>query len=45
MSVTVQVTKSGIGTPENRLKILSSDLQHLVPKRFFEYSPLNIRLT
>ena len=30
-----------LGTPKNTLGILSSDLQYLVPKRFFEYSPLN----
>lgn len=41
MNSTAQANNLDMGTPENRLKMLSSDLQYLVPKRFFEYSPLN----
>lgn len=41
MSATAQNNYLNMGAPENRLKMLSPDLQYLVPKRFFEYSPLN----
>lgn len=41
MSASAQMNNLDMGAPENRLKMLSTDLQYLVPKRFFEYSPLN----
>ncbi len=41
MSASAQMNNLDMGAPENRLKMLSADLQYLVPKRFFEYSPLN----
>ena len=41
MSATAQINNLDMGAPKNRLKMLSPDLQYLVPKRFFEYSPLN----
>tara|TARA_Y100000768_G_C23986079_1_gene688910 strand:- start:590 stop:1006 length:417 start_codon:yes stop_codon:yes gene_type:complete len=41
MAASVQMNNLDMGAPENRLKMLSADLQYLVPKRFFEYSPLN----
>lgn len=36
-----QIEGLDLGTPKNTLGMLSPDLQYLVPKRFFEYSPLN----
>ena len=41
MSAIAQMSNLEMRVPENRLKMLSPDLQYLVPKRFFEYSPLN----
>lgn len=41
MGASAQMNNLDMGAPENRLKMLSPDLQYLVPKRFFEYSPLN----
>ena len=35
MSATAQINNLDMGAPENRLKMLSPDLQYLVPKRFF----------
>lgn len=41
MGATTQIQNLNMGVPENKLKILSSDLKYFVPKRFFQYSPLN----
>ena len=41
MSETAQINNLDVGIPENRLKMLSPDLKYLIPKRFFEYGPLN----
>ena len=41
MSTITQLDNLDLGTPENRLKMLSPDLQYLVPKMFFKYSPLH----
>ncbi len=41
MSGIAQMNNLDMGTPENKLKMLSPDLQYLVPKTFFKYGPLN----
>ena len=35
------IPEINMGVPDNKLKILSSDLQYLRPKKFFKYSPFN----